>query len=69
MHFEQAAELVTEQAIAKQIACGPDPEPYVQRLHEYEEAGFTHIYLHQVGPDQESFFRFCERELKPRLTA
>ena len=31
------------------------------------EAGFTHLYFHQVGPDQDGFFRFWEQELRPRL--
>lgn len=31
------------------------------------EAGFDHVYLHQVGRDQEGFFRFWEQELRPAL--
>ncbi|HEX7168929.1 MAG TPA: TIGR03557 family F420-dependent LLM class oxidoreductase, partial [Acidimicrobiales bacterium] len=69
LHFEQAAELVTEDKVAEKLVCGPDPERYVERLREYEEAGFTHLYLHQVGPDQDAFFSFWERELKRRVTA
>ena len=30
-------------------------------------AGFTTIYLHQVGPDQVGFLDFCERDLLPRF--
>lgn len=30
--------------------------------------GFDRVAIHQVGPDQEGFFRFRERELKPNLT-
>lgn len=49
------------------LACGPDPEPVVEQIKEFEQAGFDHLYLHQVGPDQEGFFRFWREELKPRL--
>ena len=66
-HFEQAAQLVTEDKVAESVVCGPDPERYVAKLREYEEAGFTHLYLHQVGPDQDAFFGFWERELRGRL--
>jgi coenzyme F420-dependent glucose-6-phosphate dehydrogenase len=66
-HFEQAAEMVTEDDVAAAVICGPDPEPYLQKLNEYLEAGFDHLYLHQVGPDQEGFFAFCRDELIPRL--
>jgi hypothetical protein len=37
-------------------------------VRTWEAAGFDHIALHQIGPDQEGFFRFWERELRPRLT-
>jgi len=65
--FESLAELVTEDQIAEQIACGPAPEVHVAKIQAYIDAGFDHVYLHQVGPDQEGFFRFAERELLPRL--
>jgi G6PDH family F420-dependent oxidoreductase len=31
------------------------------------DAGFDHVHVHQVGADQETFFRFYEREVLPRL--
>ncbi|MCA1842325.1 MAG: TIGR03557 family F420-dependent LLM class oxidoreductase [Actinobacteria bacterium] len=65
--FESVAELVTEEQVAAAVPCGPDPEPVVAAVTEYVSAGYDHVYLHQVGPDQEGFFRFWERELSPRL--
>jgi G6PDH family F420-dependent oxidoreductase len=65
--FEALAELVTEDALAEQVACGPDPELHVARIAPYLEAGFDHVYIHQVGPDQDGFLRFAETELLPRL--
>ncbi|HSS74248.1 MAG TPA: TIGR03557 family F420-dependent LLM class oxidoreductase [Gaiellaceae bacterium] len=62
-HFEQAAENVTEDEIAEVIVCGPDLDRYLEKITEFEDAGFDHVYVHQVGTDQESFFRFAEREL------
>jgi hypothetical protein len=29
------------------------------------DAGFDHVYVHQVGSDQESFFELYEREVLP----
>ena len=66
-HFEQAAQLVTEDQVAEAIVCGPDPERHVALIREYADAGYDHVYVHQVGPDQEGFFRFYEREVLPRL--
>jgi coenzyme F420-dependent glucose-6-phosphate dehydrogenase len=66
-HFEQAAELVTEEMVAEKIACGPDPERHVEFVRRFADAGYDHVFLHQVGPDQEGFLRFYEQELAPRL--
>jgi hypothetical protein len=36
-------------------------------VREFVDAGYDHVYLHQVGPDQEGFLRFAETELLPAL--
>jgi G6PDH family F420-dependent oxidoreductase len=66
-HFQQAAALVTPDALAEKIPTGPDPEQYVEAIKAFADAGFSHVYLHQIGPDQEGFFDFFTRELAPRL--
>ena len=66
-HFEQLAEGVTEDQIAEVVTCGPDPEGHLAKIREYIEAGYDHVYLHQIGPDQEGFLQFAERELLPAL--
>lgn len=66
-HFEEVAELVREEDIADSIVCGPDPEKHLAAIQEYIDAGYDHVYLHQVGPDQEGFFDFYEREVLPKL--
>jgi G6PDH family F420-dependent oxidoreductase len=66
-HFEEATELVGEEEIAESVVCGPDPARHVEAIEEYVEAGYDHVYLHQVGPDQEGFFDFYAREVLPSL--
>jgi len=66
-HFEQVAEVLTPDGLAEKVPCGPDPEPVIEQCRKALEAGFTHLYFHQVGPDQEGFFRFWEQELRPKL--
>lgn len=68
-HFEQAAKLVTEDQLAEQIACGPDPEHHLDFLRRYAEAGYDHIFVHQVGPDQQGALRFYEREVLPQAAS
>jgi G6PDH family F420-dependent oxidoreductase len=64
--FEAAAAMVTEADTAEVVVCGPDPHRYVEAIATFADAGIDHVYLHQVGPDQEGFIAFCERELLPR---
>jgi hypothetical protein len=65
--FEQAASLVTPAQLAETIVCGPDPERHLAAIHAYAAAGFDHVSIHQVGPDQEGFFAFYAREILPRV--
>jgi G6PDH family F420-dependent oxidoreductase len=67
-HFEDVATLVTEDAVAESIVCGPDADRHVQAITTYAEAGYDQICVHQVGPDQEGFMRFYERDVLPRLS-
>jgi G6PDH family F420-dependent oxidoreductase len=66
-HFEAAAELVTEEAIGKAMVCGPDPKAHVEAIREYASAGYDHVCVHQVGPEQEGFMEFYRREVFPRI--
>ena len=66
-HFEHLTSSVTEDQVADALTCGPDPERHLARIREYLDAGYDRVYLHQVGPDQQGFLRFAERELLPTL--
>lgn len=39
-HFEQVAEIVTEEDATKSLPCGPDPEVHADSLRQFAEAGF-----------------------------
>jgi G6PDH family F420-dependent oxidoreductase len=66
-HFEQATSLVTEEMVAGAFACGPDPGRHRQVLREYLEAGYDEVYVQQIGPEQEGFFSFYEKEVLPEF--
>jgi len=68
-HFEQAASLVTAEAVERSVPAGPDAKPYLARIREFADAGFDEIYVQQIGADQESFFAFWESEIAPELAA
>jgi hypothetical protein len=39
----------------------------VAAIAGFAEAGFDHVYVHPIGPDQEAFFAAYEREVLPRF--
>jgi G6PDH family F420-dependent oxidoreductase len=66
-HFEQATELVSEEDATESVPCGPDLAPVIESVRQYLDAGYDHLYFHQIGPDQDGFFRFWTTELQPAL--
>jgi G6PDH family F420-dependent oxidoreductase len=67
--FEAASRFVTPQDLASSIAAGPDVERHLDAIRKYVEAGFDHVALIGIGPDQQGFIDFFARELRPRLDA
>lgn len=59
--------MVTEEEVAEKVVCGPDPERYKAKIRECIEAGYDHVYIHQVGPEQEQCIEFYQREILPYL--
>jgi len=66
-HSEQASTLVTEEMAAEKAVCGPDPERHAQAIQSYFDAGYTEVYVTQIGPDQDGFFTFYQKEILPRF--
>ena len=63
----QAAAMVDEEDMAESTPHGPDPQPYLDLIRDYEKAGFTHVYMHQIGDNQDEFLDFAGRELLPNI--
>jgi coenzyme F420-dependent glucose-6-phosphate dehydrogenase len=67
-HFEQAAQGVKEEDVAEMVICGPDAQRHIEAIQEFVKAGFDHVYVHQVGPDQEGFMQFYKQKVMPALS-
>jgi coenzyme F420-dependent glucose-6-phosphate dehydrogenase len=67
-HFQAAAKMLGEDAVARTVVCGPEPQRHVEAIQKYVKAGFDHVAVHQIGLDQEGFMRFYAREVMPRVT-
>jgi G6PDH family F420-dependent oxidoreductase len=67
-HFEQATELATVDDVVASTPCGPDIAGALRDgVRQFVDAGYDHLYFHQIGGDQHGFFQFWERELRPAL--
>jgi len=53
--------MLDPKAATKSMPLGPDLENYLHDIKTYTDAGFTHLYMHQVGPDQDGFFSLRRR--------
>jgi G6PDH family F420-dependent oxidoreductase len=65
--FAAATRHVTPEAVAQLVSCGPSAERHLQAIDRYMQAGYDHIILVQIGPNQDGFLEFFERELAPKL--
>jgi coenzyme F420-dependent glucose-6-phosphate dehydrogenase len=65
--FTDLAKSVTEDQVAAAILCSRDADRHLEKIAEYADAGYDHVYIHQVGPDQDGFIDFAARELLPRI--
>jgi G6PDH family F420-dependent oxidoreductase len=65
--FAAASRHVSPETVAQFVSCGPSPERHLQSIDRYIQAGYDHIVLVQIGPDQDGFLGFFERELASSL--
>ncbi|ELY78321.1 TIGR03557 family F420-dependent LLM class oxidoreductase [Natrinema pallidum] len=65
-HFEQAAALVEKEDIAAAgTTTEPTAEAHIDSLERAIDAGYDHVYFHQIGPEQEQALAFYEDEVLP----
>jgi G6PDH family F420-dependent oxidoreductase len=65
-HFEQAAEMVERADVAEAgTTTDPDAQAHVDGIEAAIDAGYDHVYYHQIGPDQGTAIDFYESEVLP----
>jgi G6PDH family F420-dependent oxidoreductase len=65
-HFEQAAELVSEDMVAEAVPCGPDLDRHLATFEEFEQAGTDELFVQQIGGNHEAFFEAYAEQVLPR---
>jgi coenzyme F420-dependent glucose-6-phosphate dehydrogenase len=65
--FEQLTQDRNPDELEATLTLGPDADEYLDQIKEYDETGYTHVYLHHVGRNQDAFLEFARNELLPKL--
>ena len=66
-HFEQAAELVTEEMVREAFVCGNDPQAHLEMIDKYARAGFDEVYVANTGPHWQGLFDLYAERVLPEL--
>ena len=66
-HFAQTAELVTEEMVAENVACGPDITRHIDQLRAYEQAGVDEVFVQQIGGGHAAFFDTYREQVLPEF--
>jgi coenzyme F420-dependent glucose-6-phosphate dehydrogenase len=66
-HFEEVIALTNPEKTIEGVPCGPDPRRHIEGIERYIDAGYDHVYIHQVGPRQEEFIRFYSEQVLPHF--
>ncbi len=67
--FEQMARLVRPEDFEGRLLISEDPDAHRAEIQRFVDAGFTHIYLHNVGRDQRRWIDVFSRDVLPGLVA
>ena len=66
-YFEELAKMTDPETLASEIVCGNDPEKHIDEIKRFIDAGYDHVFVHQLGPQQEGFIDFYKDEVLPEF--
>ncbi|MFC6838161.1 TIGR03557 family F420-dependent LLM class oxidoreductase [Halomarina ordinaria] len=67
--FEQATQMVSADDIREgSIMTGPDAQQHIDSIQTAIDAGYDHVYVHQIGDDQEAVFDLYREEVLPSFS-
>jgi probable non-F420 flavinoid oxidoreductase len=67
--FEAATRFVPEEEVRRNVLISADPAQHAAWLHEYVDLGFTSLYVHHVGVEQQEFIDAFGAKVLPQLGA
>lgn len=67
--FEDAAGEISDEVLDESLLVGDDPDLHLETIERYRSAGFDHVWVHQVGPDQRALFDLYSRDILPEVSS
>jgi G6PDH family F420-dependent oxidoreductase len=67
-HFEQAAQLVTQDMVKESFVCGKDPSAHLEMIDKYAQAGFDEVYVANTGPHWQGLFDLYADHVLPKFS-
>jgi alkanesulfonate monooxygenase SsuD/methylene tetrahydromethanopterin reductase-like flavin-dependent oxidoreductase (luciferase family) len=55
------------ETLSSEIVCGNDPEKHIDEIKRFIDAGYDHVFVHQLGPQQKGFIDFYKDEVLPEF--
>jgi G6PDH family F420-dependent oxidoreductase len=65
-HFEQASQIVTLDSTRESVVAGPDPEPHLEQIQKYADAGYDELYVANMGPHYRDMIAFYAEQILPK---
>ncbi len=65
--FADACQTLSTAQIVEDIPCGPDVDAHLSAAQKFIDAGYSHVFFHQIGPDQDAFLDFYDQQLRDKL--
>ena len=66
-YFEEIAKMTDPETLTSEIVCGNDPEKHIDEIKRFIAAGYDHVFVHQLGPQQVGFIDFYKDEVLPEF--
>lgn len=66
-HFEQATELVTMDSTRESVVAGNHPDPHLEQVRTYAEAGYDELYVANMGPHYLDMIEFYGKHVLPEF--
>jgi G6PDH family F420-dependent oxidoreductase len=68
-HFDKVIEGMRPERITEDLVLGADSREHIRAIEQFVDAGFDHVYVHQIGPNQQDFFGFYQEQVLPHFDA